>query len=297
MRRYLVRCGVASCTLLALIAVSVSALARAESTPPWIICGGGAAAAQASLEYHLRPSNEASVTAGVPVEFSSESTTPVTYSIASSPALLGSPDIDTGLGAPGEQAEPYAFGLLDYTYTFTSAKASATPRTIYWQASFSITDLPDCENETQPRLTTVRTLTVLAPPVSVASEQSPAPTPTVTPSVSVKREHAHIFTLSHPTIAYHVRCSASCAGSTSYDVVVLRRANLHRLTNLGSGSASVSIPAAAGGDERFSHRYSGKVLWALKTAVGEGRLLELQITVNVAGASGVQVQAKSTTRM
>lgn len=100
----------------------------------------------------LSPSNNASVVAGTAVTFSGESgaEAPLTFSVASSPALLASPDIDSGPGSlqPGTS-----------TYTFTSTKATATPRTIYWDASFTRT-LIDCEGPPVSFTTTVNTLTV-----------------------------------------------------------------------------------------------------------------------------------------
>jgi hypothetical protein len=62
------------------------------------------------------------------VTFSGESSSALTFSVASSQALLSSPDIDSGMGAPSG-----AFSR------FTSSKATATPRTIYWTASFTLT--------------------------------------------------------------------------------------------------------------------------------------------------------------
>jgi len=79
---------------------------------------------------HLEPANGATVPAGTPVVFSAEPLlkNAPTFSVASSPALLSSPDIDSGTGS-----QSGAF------YKFTSTKATATPRTIYWAASFTFT--------------------------------------------------------------------------------------------------------------------------------------------------------------
>jgi hypothetical protein len=76
----------------------------------------------------LEPANGATVPAGTPVTFSGESRSALTFSVASSQALLSSPDIDSGMGV-----QSGAFSR------FTSSKATATPRTIYWTASFTLT--------------------------------------------------------------------------------------------------------------------------------------------------------------
>lgn len=85
-------------------------------------------------EMSLEPANDATVTAGTPVTFSGEPKHALTFNVASSPALLSDPDIDSGAGS---QSGSF--------YEFTSTKASATPRTIYWTASFTFTP-EDCES-------------------------------------------------------------------------------------------------------------------------------------------------------
>jgi hypothetical protein len=108
----------------------------------------------------LSPSDNASVVAGTAVTFSGQSSAeaPLTFSVASSPALLASPDIDSGPGSLQSGA----------TYTFTSTKATATPRTIYWDASFTRT-LVDCEGPPVSFTTTVNTLTVQPSPAEEAA--------------------------------------------------------------------------------------------------------------------------------
>jgi len=116
------------------------------------------------------PANGATVPAGTPVTFSGESSRrALTFSVASSPALLSSPDIDSGLGSlqPGTSL-----------YTFTSTKATATPRTVYWAASFTLTP-KDCEGPST-FTTPVCTLMVLPSPTEeVATKKKPAATGSV----------------------------------------------------------------------------------------------------------------------
>jgi hypothetical protein len=94
---------------------------------PWLICFNNTQGAEvAARDMPPEPANGATVPAGTPVTFSGEENHALTFDVASSPAQLSSPDIDSGLGT-----QSGAF------YKFTSTKASATPRTIYWTASFT----------------------------------------------------------------------------------------------------------------------------------------------------------------
>jgi hypothetical protein len=115
---------------MAIVAGSASAVGPPS---PALICSSAieadGAAASAML---LEPANGAAVPAGTPVTFSGKSSNALAFSVASSQALLPSPDVDSGMGVQSE-----AF------YKFTSSKATATPRTIYWTASYTLTP-PDC---------------------------------------------------------------------------------------------------------------------------------------------------------
>jgi hypothetical protein len=102
---------------------------------PWLVCLNNEQAAEVGARHMpLEPANGATVTAGTPVTFSGESNQALTFNVASSPALLSNPDIDSGTGS---QSGSF--------YKFTSTKATATPRTIYWTASFTFTP-KDCES-------------------------------------------------------------------------------------------------------------------------------------------------------
>jgi hypothetical protein len=80
----------------------------------------------------------------------------LTFSVASSQALLSSPDIDVGMGTRS--------GAFD---RFTSAKAAAAPRTIYWTASFTLTP-EDCESPST-FTTPVHTLVVVPSEMELAA--------------------------------------------------------------------------------------------------------------------------------
>jgi hypothetical protein len=115
-------------------AVSAQALEYGEA--PWLACLNNKEAAEVGARNTpLEPANDATVSAGTPVIFSAESLlhNAPTFNVASSEPLLSSPDIDSG---PGSQSGSF--------YRFTSSKATATPRTIYWTASFTFTP-GECE--------------------------------------------------------------------------------------------------------------------------------------------------------
>jgi hypothetical protein len=115
---------------------------------PSLICADNKQSAEVGASHMpLEPANGATVPAGTPVTFSGESTYALTFSVASSEALLSSPDIDGGAGSQS--------GAL---YEFASTKATATPRTVYWTASFTFTP-GDCESPST-FTTPVRTLIV-----------------------------------------------------------------------------------------------------------------------------------------
>lgn len=135
----------------------------------WSICFNDSQANLTGLEASLSPDNGATVTAGTPVIFAGHSEVSPTFAIASSSALLSSPDIDSGTGSA--QVEPASSGPpVVYSYTFTSTKTTATPRTIYWEASFSDSGLAECAGLSPTTYTTsVRTLTVLPSPTEAAA--------------------------------------------------------------------------------------------------------------------------------
>ena len=130
-------------------------------TPPGVICFGAVQANMAVLEGSLSPAINAFVQVGTPVTFSGNSGAPLTFAVASSAALLSSPDIDSGSGTlqPGTSS-----------YTFTSTKATTTPGVlISWDASFSTATLNGCEGLTPSSYTTqARTFTVVSPPSAEA---------------------------------------------------------------------------------------------------------------------------------
>jgi hypothetical protein len=157
-------------------AITVPAVPAHAEIPQWYGCLSEKQSNETVEKYAalLSPAEGATVVAGTPVTFfaRSSSETPMTFMIASSPALLSSPDIDGGLGTllpPGYKTE-----LLPSEdkaeYWLTSTKASAIPRTIYWTASFT-RNLRSCDEPPVTFTLPPRTLTVVPSP---AEEQAAA---------------------------------------------------------------------------------------------------------------------------
>lgn len=239
-----------------------------------------------ALEVKLSPASEATVQAGTPVTFSGYAQPSVTFAVASSLSLLSSPDIDSGLGS----VQPEPSGPLN---TFTSAKASATPGTIYWDASFSDATLPECAGVPPGTTFTTppRTLTVLPAP-------APPPPPTAPAAVQVSISALGGFRLAHPVVQYTIHCTARCSGETSYEVTVARRhGKAVRVPKLALNPEPVSITATAGGDTQITHDYRGSALRTLKSDLRAGDVLEFQISVKVTDALGNTAHAQRTARL
>jgi hypothetical protein len=264
--------------------------AQAASTPPppWLLCQYQANADLGVLERSLSPANGATVSAGSPVTFVG-STPTLTFAVASSTALLSSPDIDSGPGSA--RPEPSPSGTL---YAFTSTRATATPGTVYWDASFSTTGLTECNGQPAQNYTTQpRTLTVLPAPIS-----TPAPAVAPPAPVQVRISAPASFHLAHPIVLYRIRCTASCSGETYYKAFVVRRhARTGRAPKLGLGPEPVSIVLAAGGGQQVTHRYTGGALRTLASILRAGGVVELKISVKVTDASGDVVRAQRTARL
>jgi hypothetical protein len=154
---WMVTLGMSVCVTATLVASPALALEPSKA----LICSTGVQAAEAEVSsLPLEPANGATVPAGTPVIFSAGSVphNAPTFSVASSPTLLSSPDIDSGTGSQSGAS-----------YKFTSTKATATPRTIYWAASFTFT-VEDCESPST-FMTPVRTLIVAPTEAELAASK------------------------------------------------------------------------------------------------------------------------------
>jgi hypothetical protein len=145
----------------------------------WLQCANEELSFKLLSEYTklVSPADGATVQAGSPVTFVGESGggKPLSFEVASSPSSLSSPDVDAGLGS----LQP-ATGTPSPQYAFTSTKAAATPRMIYWAVSFS-ESLQGCAEPVHTYRTPARALTVLLAP---STPPSAPPTPTTPATVS-----------------------------------------------------------------------------------------------------------------
>ncbi len=270
----------------------------APGPSPSSICVSESYANLTGLEAGLAPSDGTSVQAGTAVTFSGSSGSPVTFAVASSSASLSSPDIDSGSGSA--QPNPISGPPL---YTFPSTKATAIPRTTYWDASFSSAGLPECASQSPTTYTTkAHTLTVLPTPTSSPPTPLPpltSPMPEAEPApVQVSIGALSSFHFAHPTVTYHIHCTSSCSGDTYYRVLVVRRhAKAVSMSKLNLSPVRVSITTESGGDEQITHNYSSGARRMLKSVFRAGGVVELQIGVKVTDAAGSIVRAQRTARL
>jgi hypothetical protein len=255
---------------------------------PWANCSGAIAAHETVLEARALPEEGAKALAGTPVTFSVPSPTLVTFALASSPALLANPNIDEGLG----QALPSETGEL--MQVFTSSKATSIPGIVYWQVSFSATEVEGCPAGESRRVTIPpRTLTVEpapAPPPPPAAPVVPRPVPALSATISA-------VPTGHPQVAFKVRCSVSCVGTAGYFVSVSSRHRKSPESALDFGPWKVAIAGSSGGVQQFTHRYTGASLRNLRHLIHDGDALEADITATVTGAAGNTAVARRTARL
>jgi hypothetical protein len=228
----------------AMTVVASPAVAYEAKVPPWSICFNNEQAAETVASHMpLEPANGATVTAGTPVTFSGESTHALTFSVASSEALLSSPDIDSGSGS-----QSGAFNK------FTSTKATATPRTIYWRASFAFTP-GECESPST-FTTPVRTLVVAPSEAELATarrqqEEAAAAKkkleeesiiPPATGSVSLDISTLDVKSTG---VVARLTCTgtATCSGKLTLTAEIAGKGKRKRAKAATIGTAGFSIPA------------------------------------------------------
>lgn len=152
-RTTVMRLGLIWAAALVVLACTVIALARPPLALAYVESGyvqcyeDQRAVESEARNMPLEPAGGATVPIGSAVVFSGESNHVLTFNVASSEALLSSPDIDSGVST-----QSGAF------YKFTSTKATVARRTIYWTASFTFTP-EGCESPST-FTTPVRTLVV-----------------------------------------------------------------------------------------------------------------------------------------
>jgi len=272
-----------------MLAFLASAVAHADVYKPpelpWANCSGDIGANLTVIEARALPEAGASVIAGTQITFSTPSVAPVTFSVASSPALLASPNIDQGLAQPRPSEGIHMQG-------FTSSKAASTPGTVYWQASFSAEEVPGCAGVLSGLITSpVRTLTVEpAPPPPQLPPAAPPPEPALSATISS-------VPMGHPQVAFKVHCSTSCVGTAAYVVTAIHRHRKSPEPALDFGPSKVAIASSSGGVQQFTHRYRGASLRKLKHLIHDGDSLEVHITSTVTDAGGNTAVARTTARL
>jgi hypothetical protein len=237
----------------------------------------------------LAPQDAASVQAGNSVTLSAESSSPLTFAVASSPSLLSAPDIDAGPGV----AQPPATATSKPTYTFTSIAAASAPRTIYWSASFPESGIPSCASLSPPPsnsvTSTVHSLTVLLAPVV----QTPPPAPL---RIAIRTQNK--IRLSHDSVSYAAYCAASCTGETSYRVFAARpHRHAAHVPSLDLATPPISLGEPDGGTQQLTHHYKGHSLHTLKTLLREHDTVTLQITFKATSQAGVSTEAHRSARI
>lgn len=284
----------------ALLLVAVS-LALPRSThaftygfPPELTCGLDVHGNEIVVNGTLAPQDAASVQTGSSVTFSGESSSPLTFAVASSPSLLSTPDIDTGPGV----AQPPSATTAKPTYTFTSSAAASVPRTVYWTASFLESGIPSCASLSSPPsnsvISTVHTLMVLTAPITQAPVPAPVPVPVPVP-LHVGIRAPNTIRPSRGTVSYSIYCATSCTGETSYQAFAARRhRRAVRVPSLDLGDTSVSIGNPGGGTQQLVHRYNGRSLRTLKALLREHDTVTLHIIFKAAGLDGVGAEAHDT---
>jgi hypothetical protein len=274
-------------TLACLASVVAPASGYVPPELPWANCSGDIAAHETVLEARALPEEGAKVVAGTPVTFSVPSPTPVTFAVASSPALLASPNIDQGLGQPLPPENE------EHMQVFTSLKAASIPGIVYWQVSFSAAEVEGCAGGESGRVTIPpRTLTVEpAPPPPPPPPAVPPPEPALSATIS------SVPIMGHPQVAFKVRCSTSCVGTAVYVVTVIHRHRKSPEYALDFGPWKVAIASSSGGVQQFTHRYTGASLRKLKHLIHDGDTLEVQIASTVTDAGGNTAVARTTARL
>ena len=221
------------------IAVPSGSLAasKPELAPSWLVCANGKEAAELTVPHIplMGPPDNATVQVGAPVTFSGEANHPLTFNMASSAALLSNPDIDSGPGSlqPGTSL-----------YMFTSTKATATPETIYWDASYAFTP-EDCE-EPSTFTTPMRTFTVVSPPAietGATAESQPEDGAPAAGGVSLDGNTIDVQG-AHDAVV-KLTCSGTCSGKLVLTAKVHSKRKRVKTNTIGTTFFSIRLGRTA----------------------------------------------------
>lgn len=233
----------------AIAALAGPARALASGPPPWLICAGARIADEAVAHaMPVEPANGATVPAGTPITFSGETNTALMFSVASSQALLANPDIDSGMGT---QAGAF--------YKFTSAKATATPRTIYWTASFTLT-LQDCDGPS--RFTSpVHTLVVVPSEAELATAKKQEAETAAAGSVLLDGLTIEVRSGREATVKLTCSDVAACAGKLTLTIsATAGKGKARHAKTEGIGQARFSIAAGEEAATKVALDKTGRAL-------------------------------------
>lgn len=233
----------------------------------------------------LSPADGATVVAGTPVTFSAESgvESPMTFMVASSPALLSSPDVGSGLGV----SQPLA------QYTFTSTEVAAAPRTIYWTASFTRT-LHNCEESAVTFTLPARALTILPSPTEEAATNRKHEE-AGEPAGSVSLDGAIIKVQSTRKVVVKLACTgmSACKGKLTMTTTSTKSDDALRGKKASSatttiGSARFLIPAGKTAGVRITLNTTGRAL--LKA---DHRRLNTKLTIRASSPASTQTHTET----
>ncbi len=191
----------------------------------------------------LSASYTGGVLAGTTETFSGESKYPLAFSVASSPVMLSSPDIDSGPGSlqPGTSV-----------YSFTSSKAAATPRTIYWAASFTLTP-EGCEGPST-FMTPVQMLSVVSAPPMDEGPQAQTEASVTGGSVKIKKVKVTASSLV-------ITLRASLEGSVTIMGPGLRKT----VRTIAQGTDRVTVPLTKAGKAERRQRKKIRLVVTLRS--------------------------------
>lgn len=257
-----------------------------EGLSPHERCGAEVGAAENAAQYlPLEPANGTTVAAGTPVTFSGETHLALKFEIASSEALLSTPDIDGGSGS-----------TLGSLQEFTSTKAAATRRTIYWTASFEAT-LENCEERISTFTTPVRTLIVTPSEAELAAArkrqeaEAAAKEEAEAAAGTVSLDDVVIGVPPRHEAAVELTCSdvETCVGTLTLTAKASTRKGKKRRTKTETiGAGSFSIAAGKAASVNVTLNETARAL--LKAARGR---LGARLTIHRASPLPIETQVQS----
>jgi|GEM_PF-5450264 hypothetical protein len=169
-------------------------------------------------------------------------------------------------------------------------------------AALEAAEVPECAGVTSglilipPRTLVVEPALVPAP-VLVPQEQPPAQPPTPLAADFSAAIRPSSVNTHHPTVAFRVRCTASCVGTVNYVAIATRSRRRIGVPALSFGPHRISISSSSGGMESFSHRYTGVALREIESLLKDHHALAFRISASLTDASGNTAVAHATAQL